>query len=290
MTSSRPHTHSAPLVDPVALRALVDRRSRDLSLTRDQLAQAARIGRSTLFDWLNGTGQPPAAGWWSLADALRLPLAEMFAELGCPPVSTVEQRRLDRGWTRGDLAKAAEVSFATVRALEAGRAVRPDAAGRVAAALGLDEPFLTGAARVTAKATTPLGRALEAERLRRGWNIADVARELGTARQLVSAWMLGNEPVAARWLPRLADLLGADVAHVRALADSSRRAKPGAAAGETIRLTRKAAGLSQAALAYTVGVSATTVEQWESGRRLPGAQSRAALSDALGVPADALRG
>lgn len=217
MTATQPRTRTAPVVAPEALRALVDDRSRVLGLTRDSLAAAAQIGRSTLYDWLAGRSTPSPSGWRVLAGALQLDVTEMFDALGAPAHSDVEERCRHRGWTRGDLARHARVSFATVRELEHVGQVRPDAALRVARVLELPGQFVSGSSRVARPATTPLGQYIEATRLRRGWTVADLARHIGVARQLVSAWQCGKDPVARRWLPQLAELGGVDVRVVEAL-------------------------------------------------------------------------
>lgn len=51
---------------------------------------------------------------------------------------------------------------------------------------------------------------------------------------------------------------------------------------ETITARRKAAGLTQAALAEALGVAYQHVQRWERGRRTPSAQSAEALRKALG--------
>lgn len=57
-----------------------------------------------------------------------------------------------------------------------------------------------------------------------------------------------------------------------------------------IRQTRKAKGISQAALAAAVGVSQGAVSQWEKGIAEPKSRQIALLSDALDVSADYLLG
>ena len=59
---------------------------------------------------------------------------------------------------------------------------------------------------------------------------------------------------------------------------------------ERIRRTRKLKGISQAALAATVGVSQGAVSQWEQGIAEPKSRQIALLSDALDVSADYLLG
>lgn len=63
-----------------------------------------------------------------------------------------------------------------------------------------------------------------------------------------------------------------------------------AAAGGRIAAARRAAGLSQQALARTVGVSRSAVAQWETGRAGQLGGHLARLSAALGVPVAVLLG
>lgn len=66
-----------------------------------------------------------------------------------------------------------------------------------------------------------------------------------------------------------------------------RRYEPTAAAiaGQAIRRERKAAGLSQAALAERIGVAQPTIVRWEDGTRAPDVNALSAVAEALGVSA-----
>lgn len=57
--------------------------------------------------------------------------------------------------------------------------------------------------------------------------------------------------------------------------------------GERLKRLRKAAGLTQAALAERAGVSLNSVSRWEIGDRQPSWESVVALSKALGVETSA---
>ena len=57
-----------------------------------------------------------------------------------------------------------------------------------------------------------------------------------------------------------------------------------------IKQAREAKGLSQKEVAITLGVSAPTVSEWESGKKRPRSSKLPALADLLGVSADYLLG
>jgi transcriptional regulator with XRE-family HTH domain len=288
LLSPRPRTpepptpgYGPPEVTPAMLRWVVDQRSRELGLTRDRVAAAAGVSRSTLFEWLSGHGQPSPSRWSSLARALHLSVADMFSRCGTPLSNSVARARLEHGWTRGQLTRSACTSFATVAAAEAGVPIRPDAAARLAAVLGLDAAFISAAAAVTSPAASPLGRALEVVRLERGWTIAALARHLGVTRQLASAWLLGAEPVARRWHVPIADLLRCPLSDVETLAGHWGEAEGARSAGAALAAARRTRGLSQVQLAGLVAVSASTVRQWESNRRKPSPAAAELLHAAL---------
>jgi transcriptional regulator with XRE-family HTH domain len=60
--------------------------------------------------------------------------------------------------------------------------------------------------------------------------------------------------------------------------------------GERLKRLRHAAGLSQSQLARAAGVPASTLRQWEQGRRLPSLEGFFAVADGLGVTLDELAG
>jgi transcriptional regulator with XRE-family HTH domain len=81
-----------------------------------------------------------------------------------------------------------------------------------------------------------------------------VARELGASIQTLINWERNHTRVSIRFLPRVVAFLGYDP-----------REKPGQL-GDRIRMLRERKGLSQTALAAKLGVNASTVVRWESGR------------------------
>lgn len=69
------------------------------------------------------------------------------------------------------------------------------------------------------------------------------------------------------------------------------RGKPVSGFGERLRVSRDKAGLTQAQVAETLGVSWQTISNWETGQRVPGAEDLFRLSELYGEsPVFLLRG
>jgi len=60
--------------------------------------------------------------------------------------------------------------------------------------------------------------------------------------------------------------------------------------GTRLQRLRKAAGFSQATLAKATGIPASTIKNWEQGRRSPLLDTAARIARALGVSLDDLAG
>jgi len=60
--------------------------------------------------------------------------------------------------------------------------------------------------------------------------------------------------------------------------------------GDRIREARRAAGVSQAALGETLGISQVWLSQWETGKRTPSVEWLVRLADHFGVSMDWLAG
>lgn len=58
--------------------------------------------------------------------------------------------------------------------------------------------------------------------------------------------------------------------------------------GENLKTKRKASSLSRTKLAAEIGVAATTLESWETGKATPRADSLGAACAVLGCPVDDL--
>lgn len=208
---------------PETFKHVVAARSRELGLTRNRLAKQVGVGRSTLYDWLAGTAAPSPQLWSALARELAMPLPDLLEAAGQSAQSIIRVRRLERGWTIAQLANEAGVSAASARRLELGERIRASAAVRVAVTLDLDPEVTRRLCSVLTPAATPLGKAIEAKRLAHGWTITDVARRLGVSRQMVSAWLAGQERVPDRRLSSMAELLEFPVAEVAALREQMQR-------------------------------------------------------------------
>lgn len=208
------HTTSSAPEAPSTLKARVNARSAELGLTRNELARAVGVSRTTLFEWLRQDACTPQ-GWAGLAAALDLDPLELVAHATPTPLNTYGLHRNARGLTIGELALAAGVSARTVRMLESGGRVRADAAARVGATLGM--PPQADAAHRSATSALPLAQLLDETRIANGWTVADVARMLGVTRQLVSAWLRGRAPIATTWDERLAQLTGVTVEELQVM-------------------------------------------------------------------------
>lgn len=212
-------TTTSPLRLPAGqLRAVVDDRSAVLGLTRDSLALTAGVSRTTLFEWLAGTSSPSVAGWRALARGLDLTVSELLEQLDAAEVHPVLLGRIEHGWSRGELARIAGVAVSSVRQVETGGQVRADVARRLAETLGMPPAQRAAIARSYAgRDVSPLGELLEQTRLANGWSVADLARQFGVSRQMVSLWLNGTDRVAERWLAQVAMITGRELAEVTAL-------------------------------------------------------------------------
>lgn len=65
---------------------------------------------------------------------------------------------------------------------------------------------------------------------------------------------------------------------------------PAESIGKRIARLRRAAGLTQAALAVRIGCSVGTLRNWEGNHRVPSLESAAMLADALGCSIDTIWG
>jgi transcriptional regulator with XRE-family HTH domain len=96
-----------------------------------------------------------------------------------------------------------------------------------------------------------LGDHVKKARLDRGLFQEDLARELGVSVGTVVNWEKNLTRVATRYLPKVVAFLGYDP-----------REESGTL-GERIRAQREVQGLSQEALAETLGLNPSTVRAWE---------------------------
>ncbi|SMG57791.1 DNA-binding transcriptional regulator, XRE-family HTH domain [Rhodococcus rhodochrous J3] len=129
--------------------------------------------------------------------------------------------RTEKGYTRGDLARFAEVSVAAVRAWESGQATpQVDRLARVAAALDVPMSELV---RIS-----PHDRYLGDLRVQAGLTQPQLALQAGISTASLSSLELGETSLREPVAERLARALGVDTAEVRAAYERARTRPPGA--------------------------------------------------------------
>jgi len=129
--------------------------------------------------------------------------------------------RTEKGYTRGDLARFAEVSVAAVRAWESGQATpQVDRLARVAAALDVSMSELV---RIP-----PHDRYLGDLRVQAGLTQPQLALQAGISTASLSSLELGETSLREPVAERLARALGVDTAEVRAAYERARTRPPGA--------------------------------------------------------------
>ncbi|MCD2118380.1 MULTISPECIES: helix-turn-helix domain-containing protein [Rhodococcus] len=128
--------------------------------------------------------------------------------------------RMEKGYTRGDLARFAEVSVAAVRAWESGQATpQVDRLARVAAALDVPMSELV---RIS-----PHDRYLGDLRVQAGLTQPQLALQAGISTASLSSLELGETSLRETVAERLARALGVDTAEVRAAYERARTRPPG---------------------------------------------------------------
>ena len=119
-------------------------------------------------------------------------------------------------------------------------------------------------------------RTLPAIRKRLGLTQKELAKLLQVGQLTISSWERGKSKPRAGSLAKIIALRSMGQRQVdEAL---GRESAPTAIAPQQIKDIRKGRGLSRAAFAKLVGVSASAVETWEQGKSAPGARSREALA------------
>lgn len=192
------------------------------------------------------------------------------------------------GLSRAELARAVEVSVATVAHWECGRRSLP--ARRwpaVTAALGLPPGGLTAAVHTARSrpAVMPLARL----RRRSGLSQRQVGERLLVSPGLVSRWERGVQTPGWPHLRRLAVLWGlplsvvAEAAGREAPVQLDRGRWPVVGVGAVVRSIRVWRGESRAQVARRIGVHPQTLRRWEDGATVPSSRSLAELDQALGL-------
>jgi transcriptional regulator with XRE-family HTH domain len=117
-----------------------------------------------------------------------------------------------------------------------------------------------------------------------GLTMTGLARRLHVSRPTVSMWEAGTRPVARHYWPAIAAALHLRPEQVSALFAGAPPARLDGVPLPSLGWARRAAGLTQRALAERVGMAPTTVSMWEvAGVRVP-PWAAAELARVLGVP------
>lgn len=130
-----------------------------------------------------------------------------------------------------------------------------------------------------------LPQKLQAERYRRGLNVAQAAADLGVDPSTVWWWEAGRRPHLRDHRRRIAAFLvtesaGTEDAHVAAL--GSENAAKVQTLGEVLRQRRRSLGLTLESAARTLGINLWTLMNWEHDRRIPTDRYYPALIEFLG--------
>ena len=261
------------------------RGAQDLSL-----AAAARllgVHATTYQRWEAGR-RPYHRHLRTIADVLGDDLASVTALAGPAPRRTgrpapadappLMRARLAAGLNRVQLGRALHVGPAMVYQWERGRTRPPsDVLPRLAVHLGLTREAIDNAlaghppSRHDGEVLPGLGSTLR----RYGWPRTRVQHLLGVAATTAFEWETGRTRAPTWALRRLAVAVGADLDD---LVSAARRRPDGPAGRTTLAMMRKRARMTQREAAAVLGVSASSLGRYETGRRrvdLPTARSMA---------------
>jgi transcriptional regulator with XRE-family HTH domain len=103
-------------------------------------------------------------------------------------------------------------------------------------------------------------------RLRSGLTMTELARALHISRPTLSLWEKGRRRPARSLWPRLAAVLGLELAEVAALFADHPPARLDGRPLPSLSMVRRRSGMTQRELAGPVGVAPTTLAMWESAR------------------------
>ena len=275
--------HDCPCGMPHGLAALRIR----AGLSSRQLAARVHVSPSTITHWEN-SDRP--CGWQDrgrVAAALGVDRDEVDAALGplspntAYPCPGLLHARSAQGMTRPALAERIGVDPATVR--------RWERRGVVSLKHVDDLKQIFGEAVLQAPTSPPpaperLPRPLTRMRTASGISVRVAAGRLGVSMASVYSWERGTRRPDWRDLRRMARMYRRPVAEVFAAAGIpgprhlhlppwSEEELP-----DVLVELRRWAGLTQEALAHTLGVHSSSVAAWERGRHLPSAQALEALT------------
>ncbi len=201
---------------------------------------------------------------------------------------TVELReaRRDAGLSVRDVADLLGVHPTTVHRWERHeRRPAPAVVNDLARTLRTDRAALVGTLLPVTPDPGPQvhrGTGLRPLRKQRGVPVARIADAVGVPTHTVYNWESGRAGVPASAVPALADVLGLPIDTL--LPALGRTAPVAVAPVSPLRRLWAAAGWSQASLARTIGVSRTTLRDWERGVTVPPWPALRRLAETIGAP------
>lgn len=119
---------------------------------------------------------------------------------------------------------------------------------------------------------------LKDQRKRLGLSQAELAARVSVSQQTIAGWEGGKASPRGVSAVRLASVLGVDVAGMPL----------SSGIGDVIRQERTRRGWSMADLGERLGVTRSSVQQWEAGKTLPSTEMLSALAELLGVSMDSM--
>jgi transcriptional regulator with XRE-family HTH domain len=198
----------------------------------------------------------------------------------------VEASRNRAGLTRAELAYRMRVSEETVRRWERGGSQpSDDNLAHLIAVLAMDGSALKLDSPAGEDDLPPLARRLRAERADRRITQAQAGAFLGVAQPTYAGWEVGRSTPDASHLHRIAEFLGVDADEAAALTEVPFVVDADAwpELGRILGRRRQALRLTREQLAQKVGVTRSTIVNWELGYRVPRVQQLSLLASALDV-------
>lgn len=121
-------------------------------------------------------------------------------------------------------------------------------------------------------------------RRRMGLSREEVALKLGVHMLSIKNWETGKNRPRAQFIPALARLYGLEEPELRqTLGLEEPQRERAAKRGHALRQIRLRAGLSLEQAAWRMGVTASAVRQWETGKTRPKPQSQRKIAQAYGL-------
>jgi transcriptional regulator with XRE-family HTH domain len=198
----------------------------------------------------------------------------------------VEASRQRAEMTRAELAKRMRVSEETIRRWERGGSQPSEAhLVRLIAVLALDGGAMALESGGGEAELPPLARQLRQERASRRITQTEAAELLGVAQPTYAGWEVGRSSPEAGYHASISEYLGVaehDVEHLVAVPFVVNDAA-WPRLGRVLGRRRQALRLTRTELAERIGVTRSTIVNWELGYRTPRVQQLSALASTLDV-------